>query len=114
MNTEQIVGILAAIFASSGFWTLINNRMQKKDNEIEKKSTQGEMLRGLGHDRICYLGSIYIKQGYITRGDYENLHDYLYVPYHKLGGNGTAERIMQEVKQLPLKERKDLTNGVHK
>ena len=46
----------------------------------------------------------YIEQGYISHGDYENLVDYLYAPYHKMGGNGTAERIVGEVKKLPLRK----------
>lgn len=62
------------------------------------------MLRGLAHDRICYLGEEYIKQGYISKDDYENLHDHLYKPYEELGGNGTVKRIMDEVKKLPLRE----------
>ena len=32
----------------------------------------------------------------------ENLHDYLFVPYQKLKGNGTAEKFMNEVQKLPL------------
>ena len=64
------------------------------------------MLRGLAHDRICYLGEVYIKQGYISKDDYENLHDYLYKPYEELGGNGTAKRIIDEVKKLPLRDKK--------
>ena len=63
------------------------------------------MLKGLGHDRICYLGGKYIQQGFITKDDYENLNDYLYLPYKKLGGNGTAEKIIKEVNHLPLKDR---------
>ena len=65
------------------------------------------MLKGLGHDRICYLGACYIKQGFITKDDYENLHDYLYLPYKELGGNGTAEKIMKEVERLPLLKDKE-------
>lgn len=43
------------------------------------------MLKGLGHDRICYLGECYIQRGYITKDEYENLRDYLYLPYKKIG-----------------------------
>lgn len=65
------------------------------------------MLKGLGHDRICYLGECCIQRGYITKDEYENLHDYLYLPYKKLGGNGTAEKIMKEVDRLSLKDKED-------
>lgn len=60
------------------------------------------MLIGLGHDRIIYLGMQYIKRGEITQGEYENLHKYLYEPYKKMGGNGSAERIMREVDKLKI------------
>ena len=71
---------------------------------MERKSDYAMMMRGLGHDRICYLGECYIKRGCITRDEYENLVDYLYIPYKRLGGNGTAEKVIKEVKQLPLKD----------
>ena len=35
--------------------------------------------------------------------EYDNLYNYLYKPYKSLGGNGSAERIMEEVKKLPIK-----------
>ena len=52
---------------------------------------------------FCSLGEKYIQQGWLTRDDYENIYEYLYLPYHDLGGNGSAERIMEEVKRLPLR-----------
>lgn len=62
------------------------------------------MLVGLAHDRILFLGMHYVDRGFITQDEYENLHDYLYVPYEKLGGNGSAKRVMQEVDKLPIKK----------
>lgn len=60
------------------------------------------MLVGLAHDRIIELGLIYIERGYVTKDEYENLHDYLFVPYEKLGGNGSAKKVMVEVDKLPI------------
>ena len=77
-------------------------RTRKKDADAS-----GQMLRGLGHDRILYLGESYVKRGDITRGEYENLHDYLYKPYIALGGNGTAKKIMEEVEKLPLNKEEE-------
>ena len=65
------------------------------------------MLVGLGHDRIMFLGMHYIERGYITRDEYENLCEYLYNPYEKLGGNGSAKRIMAEVDKLPIRNDKE-------
>lgn len=99
--TEAIwVAIIAGV-ASGGLSPLIIFLIQRKDNK--KDSPLSDMVRGLGHDRIVYLGTEYIKRGYITKDEYENLHDYLYLPYKELGGNGTAEKVMQSVTALPLK-----------
>lgn len=93
--TQTLVTILVACIASSGFWAFIAK-------VTEKKSSNTRMLVGLGHDRITDLGMRYIERGYITQDEYENLHDYLFVPYEKLGGNGSAARIMKAVEKLPI------------
>lgn len=97
---DHIQTIILAIFAAPGFWSLLKVVFQRLTNQRDAKTS---MLVGLGHDRIVYLGSQYIKRGSITKDEYENLHDYLFVPYQKLGGNGTAKKIMDEVEKLPMK-----------
>lgn len=105
---EKTTAIIVAIFASSGLWQLLMFLLQrhdgKKDCENSEMQKQSEMLKGLGHDRICYLGETYIARGYITKSEYDNLKNYLYQPYRNIGGNGTAERIMEEVEKLPLRK----------
>lgn len=101
MTNEIVITIVCSVFASTGFWAFVTAIMQNREKKV---SVEGKMLRGLAHDRICNLGEEYIKQGYISKDDYENLHDYLFLPYEELGGNGTAKRIMDEVKKLPLRE----------
>lgn len=101
MTNEIVITIICSVFASTGFWAFVTAIMQNREKKV---SAEGKMLRGLAHDRICNLGEEYIKQGYISKDDYENLHDYLFLPYEELGGNGTAKRIMDEVKKLPLRE----------
>ena len=104
MDKEIIIAIVASVFGSTGFWALITAIW---NNHTKKVSTEGKMLRGLAHDRICELGEKYLEQGYVTKDEYENLHDYLFVPYHELGGNGTAAKIVEDVKRLPMKGVKD-------
>lgn len=94
--TQTIVSVILAVFASSGFWAYLMKRTEKKD-------VRTKMLIGLGHDRIMSLGTKYIIKGYITPDEYENMYEYLYKPYKDLGGNGSAERIMEAVKKLPIK-----------
>lgn len=93
--TEMVITVMCSILASSGLWAIILKRMEKKDAKTE-------LLIGMAHDRIMFLGSSYLDRGYITRDEYENLHEYLYVPYTKAGGNGSAEHMMQLVDKLPL------------
>lgn len=91
------ITIVCSVIASSGFWAWVIKRSEKRD-------VRTEMLIGLGHDRIVFLGSQYIERGYITLDEYENLYEYLYKPYEKMGGNGSAQRIMNEVNRLPIRE----------
>ena len=94
---QQIaVPLAVAVLTSSGLWALVSKRADK--NNVERK-----MLVGLAHDRITHLGMAYLTRGYITQDEYENLNDYLYQPYEKMGGNGSAKRIMEEVRKLPIK-----------
>lgn len=92
---QVILTVLSSVLASSGMWAYILKKSDKKD-------VKTEMLFGLGHDRIMYLGMQYIERGWITQDEYENLHDYLYRPYEKMGGNGSAKRIIKEIDQLPI------------
>lgn len=99
MNMEivtLIVSIFCSVLASSGFWTFLQSR-NNRDN------AERQMLKGLAHDRIMELGLEYIDRGYLSKDEYENLHDYLYIPYKKLDGNGSAEHIMDIVKKLPVR-----------
>ena len=93
---ELALTVLASVLASSGFWAFIQSRRDKKDAKTQ-------MILGLAHDRIMYLCMYYIKRGWITPDEYENLYEYLYKPYEKMGGNGSAKRLMDEVKRLPIK-----------
>lgn len=94
---KLVLTVLASCLASSGFWAFIQTIRDRKD-------ARTQMLIGLAHDRIIYLGTKYIDQGWISHADYENLHEYLYKPYHKMGGNGSAERIMKEIDKLPIRK----------
>ena len=98
---DMVIGIIAATVGSSGLWAFVMNRREKKD-------VKNDILIGLGHDRIMYLTEKYIERGWITPDEYENLHDYLFVPYSKAGGNGAAERNMNEVKKLPIRTLKQI------
>ena len=92
---QALLTLLGSLLASGGFWTFIAKRR-------DKDTAQARMLRGLAHDRIMWLGMQYIKRGEITSDEYENLCVYLYEPYLALGGNGSAQRVMEEVHKLKI------------
>lgn len=92
---EMVVTIMCSVMASSGFWAYIQKKRDKNDAKTE-------LLVGLAHDIIISKGMAYIERGWITQEEYENLNDYIFKPYEKNGGNGTAKKIMQEVNKLPM------------
>jgi hypothetical protein len=100
---QVLITIISSVLASSGLWAYLVKKNETKD-------VKTKVLIGLGHDRIMYLGMHYLERrdsngnAYITKDEYENLHDYLYIPYKELGGNGSAERIMKEIDKLPIRE----------
>lgn len=61
---------------------------------------QAEAIAGLDHDRIVHLGKGYIQKGNISLEDYDDIRKYLYEPYKALGGNGTAEDIMNRLQSM--------------
>lgn len=89
-----VVSVVVAVVGSTGFWTWLSHRR-------EKKSAQALMLMALGHDRIMALSTKYVERGYITADEYENLLG-LYEPYAEMGGNGSGTRMVEACKALPI------------
>lgn len=94
---EMVITVVCSVIASSGFWTFLSKR---RDNN----NAEAKMLLGLGHVKIIETCEKYIERGYIRQDEYDSLYNYLYLPYKELGGNGTAERMVNEVKKLPIRK----------
>ena len=92
---SMTIAIFASVMASSGFWTYIHSR-------TGKLSAANQLLLGLAHERIVHVGAKYVQRGWITYDEYEDFMVYLYDPYAKLGGNGLAEKVIEDVKKLPI------------
>ena len=106
--TQIAVPIIVALLTSSALWGVVSKivlkRMEQAEKRSEKDGAERKMLVGLAHDRIIHLGMIYIQRGHITQDEYENLQVYLYEPYEKMGGNGSAKRVMEEVRKLLIEK----------
>lgn len=87
---------LTTIVASSGFWAYIISKNSSK-------SATDRLLMGIAYDKITSYGLAYLERGWVTMDEYEELQKYYYEPYKDLGGNGTAEQIMDQVRRLPFR-----------
>ena len=77
-------------------------RAVAKPNQPEIVCFLDRMLLGLGHAEIFRVAEKYIHRNAITTDEMEDLEKYLYKPYSELGGNGTAQAIVEKCKQLPI------------
>ena len=91
---DNVIKIILAVLASAGFWQVIQTRRTKR-------TATERLLLGLAFCEITRSCEAYIERGYITTAEYNELDRYLYQPYAEAGGDGTAAKLMAEVKQLP-------------
>lgn len=91
---EIVSSVVLAILASNGLWSLISRI-------VDKHSGKDKLLMGLAYSEIIRGAEQVISRGYISTDEYNELNRYLYEPYKKMGGNGTAARLMEQVKNLP-------------
>ena len=91
----SIVTLIVTVLASSGFWAYVLQH-------TNKKSATTKLLMGLAHKEILESGMRYIDRGWVSKDEYEDLVRYLYEPYQSFGGNGVAEKVVSEVRKLPM------------
>lgn len=96
---EILVTFIVTFAASSGFWAFLQSRNTKK-------SATTRLLMGLALEKIIGQGTEYIERGWVSRDEYDDYQRYLFGPYKELGGNGTADKIMFDVKKIPAFSRK--------
>jgi hypothetical protein len=92
---QTFVAVIVAVLGSNGLWAYLQSRSKAT-------SARDRMLLGLGHAEIFRTAEKYIQRGGITTDELEDLEKYLYKPYSELGGNGTAQSIVEKCKQLPI------------
>ena len=104
---DHVTQILIAIFASTGFWAAINSivqgRRERRSESAEKIKTLEAGVRGLLHEKLIERCEYYIQKDCITEGEFRDLEEYIYTPYHLLHGNGTGDAYLERVKELLFK-----------
>lgn len=92
---QTIVAVVIAVLSSNGLWAYLQSKSKAT-------SARDRMLLGIGHAEIFHTAERYIQRGGITTDELEDLEKYLYKPYAELGGNGTAQSIVEKCKQLKI------------
>lgn len=93
---EALFGVLTgALGAAFG-------RMRRRlKRQAERQEAVEEGVRALLHDRIYSAYAECREKGYADVNDLKNL-EYLYRPYHALGGNSTGTELFERVKKMPV------------
>ena len=94
---DRITEIMLCIFASTGFWALVQTIYQ---THASGKTAEKAALLGLLHNELLEKCEFYLDRGYLSEAEYRDLEDYVYKPYKGLGGNGTGEEYMKRVQGL--------------
>ena len=94
---RDIIEVALSVFCCTGFWTWLTTRSHKK-------SAETRLLLGIAYAKIIAVCEKYIEQGWIPSGEYNELNRYLFEPYENSGGDGTAKKLMGEVRKLPIKK----------
>ena len=95
--TQVIITLIVAVFGSTGFWTWLTQRNRNKTDE-------SRLLMGLAYSEIIRRSEAYIRRGWIGTDEFNELDRYLFQPYQSMGGNGTASKLMEEVRRLPTRK----------
>lgn len=98
---EHALTVTVSVMASSGFWAYFSKRS-------ERKSAINQLILGMAHDRVVYMGMKYVQRGWIYKDEYDDYMRYLYNPYSKLGGNGLADKVVKEVNELSFRHREEI------
>lgn len=69
---DNITTIILAIFASTGFWTFLNQLITAKK---KKKDPQEQMLLALCRDRLLHLSKAYLEKGVIPSDEYNTFRE---------------------------------------
>ena len=70
--------------------------------ETEEQQVMKEAALAMMHDRLYSLARVYLKQGWATIQDLDNM-EHIYSAYHDLGGNGTGTELFNRCRALPIK-----------
>ena len=95
--------IVLALIGSGLLTTLINQFCNWRIRVAEAKNGTNKGLRLILKDRLRFLCTRYIEQGWIYEDELEDLMAMHDCYHHALKGNGYLDELMSRVKQLEIR-----------
>ena len=92
-----VVGVILAVFASSGFWQLVIYKVQSRDR---KKTAAEKALMYLLRQDLIERCDYWLDQESIPINEWTSLVQENDI-YHELGGNGDMKERMEELDAKP-------------
>lgn len=84
--------------------TVITGALAWLARKVQKWKQEQDLVKqgvlAILHDRLYQTCQFYLKRGYCTIDDRDNL-EYMFRPYKALGGNGTGEELYNRCLALP-------------
>lgn len=77
------------------------HKRQKAADERQKATERG--IQALLRDRIVQAYYHYAERGWITLHGLQNV-DAMYVEYHNLGGNGTVTKLVEDLREMEVRD----------
>ena len=75
---------------------------RQRDTDLRQRATE-RGIRALLRDRIVQAYYHYAERGWITLHGLENV-EALYQEYHALGGNGTVTKLVEDLRDLEVRD----------
>ena len=98
---SQAVQTLCTAFLTGGGCSILLYLLQRHDRRHDDQADVTAAIIGLEHDRLYTICGQIIARGYSYSSELENLDRYIFEPYKALGGDGSGDKLMNDVKALP-------------
>ena len=98
--------LFSGLLTGLGFIVKLMWQRQKREDLRQQAIELG--IQALLRDRVVQAYYHYIERGWITLHGLEAAEK-MYTEYHNLGGNGTVTKLMEDLRELPVRDKETET-----
>lgn len=98
--------LFSGLLTGLGFIVKLMWQRQKREDLRQQAIELG--IQALLRDRVVQAYYHYIERGWITLHELEAAEK-MYTEYHNLGGNGTVTKLMEDLRELPVRDKETET-----